>query len=141
MGDGEITEIFRKKLIDDLDHLQLAFVKMSELYRDCLQNYVDMLQSTIAKSDSYLSQNELIKLHQTTEKGAQTKVYNILNQTSSIFMTSNSFCRVKNVSFQKERKILIIKWYSLFNEKLKMKSMESFLHLNNPMNQNELNLM
>lgn len=79
MGDGEITESFRKKLIDELDHLQFAFVKMSELYHDCLNNYIEMLQKTIANSGSYLSQNELIKLHQTTKKGAQLKVYFSLN--------------------------------------------------------------
>lgn len=74
MGDGEITESFRKKLSDDLDHLQFAFVKMSELYHDCLNNYVDVLQKTIASSESYLSQNDLVKLHQATKKAAQLKV-------------------------------------------------------------------
>lgn len=75
MGDGEITESFRKKLMDDLDHLQLAFVKMSELYHACLNNYADVLQKTIANSESYLSQNDLIKLQQAQRKAAQLKVH------------------------------------------------------------------
>lgn len=74
MGDGEITESFRKKLLDDLDRIQFAFVKMSELYHNCLNNYVDMLQNTIANSGSYLTQNDLIKLHQNTKQAAQHKV-------------------------------------------------------------------
>lgn len=87
MGDGEITESFRKKLIDDLDHLQLAFVKMSEFYHDCLNNYADVLQKTVANSESYLSQNDLIKLHQATKKAAQLKVYILLPPYTIVFMS------------------------------------------------------
>lgn len=75
MGDIEITENFRKKLIEDLDHVQFALAKMSELYHDCSNNYVDILQKSIANSDSYLSQNDLIKLHQTTKRGVLLKVH------------------------------------------------------------------
>lgn len=74
MGDIEITESFRKKLVENLDNLQFTCVKMSELYQNCLNNYVDMLQKAIANSESYLSQNDLIKLHQTTKKEALLKV-------------------------------------------------------------------
>lgn len=74
MGNVEITENFRKKLIEDLDHLQFAYVKMSELYHDCLNDYVDALRNSIGNSDPYLSQNDLIKLHQTTKKTALLKV-------------------------------------------------------------------
>lgn len=133
MGDIEITDDFRKKLIEDLDHLQFAFVKMSELYHDCLNNYVDMLQRSIANSDPYLNQNDLIKLHQTTKRGALLKVY--------IFSTMyDSIHCFPTFSFQKEQNIWTIKWHSVFNGKLKMKSMESFPPLNVPMNQNEMNL-
>lgn len=75
MGDAEITENIRKKLIQDLDHLQFSFVKMSDLYHDYLNYYTDTLQNSIGNSASYLSQNDLLRLHQNTKKQAQLKVF------------------------------------------------------------------
>lgn len=74
MGDAELTEDFRKKLVQDLDHMQFSFAKMSDLYHDCLNYYVDMLQKSIGTSGSYFSQNDLVRLHQDTKKTAQLKV-------------------------------------------------------------------
>lgn len=77
MGDIEITENFRKTLVHNLDGVHFTFVKMSEAYHDCLRYYIDMLQNAIANSDSYLSENDLVKLQQNTKKESQLMVCNL----------------------------------------------------------------
>lgn len=75
MGDVEITESFREELVHDLDHLQLAVAKMCESYHDCLNYYTHLLQKSIEDSDSYLNQNDLIKLHLNTKNEAKAQVF------------------------------------------------------------------
>lgn len=69
-----MTEGYRGELTHDLDNLQLELMKMSESYHDRLKHYSDTLEASINDAESFMSQNDLVKLHQNTKLETQTQV-------------------------------------------------------------------
>lgn len=71
--DGEMANIFREKLLEYLDSLQLRLVKILESYHDNLKYYSDTLEKSIENVTSYFNQNDFIKVHVHTKNAAQSQ--------------------------------------------------------------------
>lgn len=73
MGDDNISKEFHGKLQQYLDDMLSALVATSEAYSNCLTNYSNTLQKSI-DGGKYQSQNDLMKLHQSTKTEAKAQV-------------------------------------------------------------------
>lgn len=86
-GDAEVSGPFRERLLQHLDGLQLILVKTLDSYEDSLKYYVDALENSIEDSQSYLSQSDFIKFHQSTKKEAETQVWCSKRLKQSMYRT------------------------------------------------------
>lgn len=77
MGDSKYANSFRENLVQYLDNLQLTIMKISESYYDSMSYYTVTMQKTI--KTGYISQNDLIKLHQNTKKESKIQVFLAIN--------------------------------------------------------------